>query len=171
MGPFLFVEKMSMHTQIIMVIPSPIGKLGICIANKQLVKIDFLSDEAELSLPKDTVGKQIVKQLDAYFADPNHRFCLEFELAGTPFQKQVWRALQAIPRGQTLTYGELAKKLKTAPRAIGQACRTNPIPVIIPCHRIVAANHLGGYSGNVKGRFRDIKTWLLQHEGVRDKVD
>ncbi|WP_235602990.1 methylated-DNA--[protein]-cysteine S-methyltransferase [Piscirickettsia litoralis] len=74
--------------------------------------------------------------------------------------------MQEIPRGQTLTYGELAKKLQTGPRAIGAACRTNPIPVIIPCHRIVSKQGMGGFHGKTSGKFLTIKEWLLQHEGA-----
>ncbi|MGK0673659.1 MAG: methylated-DNA--[protein]-cysteine S-methyltransferase [Halothiobacillaceae bacterium] len=84
--------------------------------------------------------------------------------AGTPFQQRVWRALAEIPLGQTRTYGELATRLGTSPRAVGGALRANPIPIIIPCHRILAAQGLGGYAGaSEEGRRR--KAWLLAHEG------
>ena len=86
--------------------------------------------------------------------------------AGTAFQQRVWAALQAIPTGSVLSYGELARQLDTAPRAIGGACRSNPIPILIPCHRVVSRQGLGGYAGEVEGELPGIKRWLLRHEGV-----
>lgn len=86
------------------------------------------------------------------------------QLNGTVFQKRVWRALLQIPCGTTLTYSDLAKKLKSHPRAIGQACRTNPLPLIIPCHRVVAKNSLGGYSGATSGKKLAFKRQLLERE-------
>ena len=72
--------------------------------------------------------------------------------------------MQKIPYGKTKSYGELAQELKTSARAIGNACRHNPLPIIIPCHRIVAKNNLGGYNGATEGKMLNIKEWLLQHE-------
>jgi methylated-DNA-[protein]-cysteine S-methyltransferase len=86
--------------------------------------------------------------------------------AGTPFQRRVWQRLSAIPAGETLTYGALARELGTSARAVGGACRTNPIPLVIPCHRVVATNGLGGYSGERGGDWLAKKRWLLAHEGV-----
>jgi methylated-DNA-[protein]-cysteine S-methyltransferase len=87
-------------------------------------------------------------------------------LKATPFQKRVWRALLTIPRGTTLTYGELAKKLNSSPRAIGQACRANPIPFLIPCHRVVGAKDKGGYFGKRTGSKMALKSWLLEQESL-----
>jgi methylated-DNA-[protein]-cysteine S-methyltransferase len=86
-------------------------------------------------------------------------------LEATPFQKQVWQALLTIPCGSTLTYGELAKKLNSSPRAVGQACRANPLPFLIPCHRVVGAKNSGGYFGARKGKKIALKQWLLEQEG------
>ncbi|HDK37468.1 MAG TPA: methylated-DNA--[protein]-cysteine S-methyltransferase [Thiolapillus brandeum] len=83
---------------------------------------------------------------------------------GTDFQKKVWQALRQIPSGEVLTYGELAKKLGSSPRAIGGACRRNPVPLLIPCHRVVAANGDGGFAGHTDGHWMEIKRWLLSHE-------
>lgn len=147
-------------------IPASFGNIRFTIQNDKLTQLEFLA--AKSNPPQDSLSKKIFSELQQYFKNPKHRFNVSFELTGTDFQKNVWKALQQIPVGQTLTYGELAKKLKTSPRAIGQACRTNPIPIIIPCHRIVAANHLGGYSGEQEGKRMNIKKWLLQHEGYLD---
>lgn len=83
---------------------------------------------------------------------------------GTPFQLRVWRALCEIPPGRTLTYGELARRLETSPRAVGGACRANPVPLLIPCHRVVARNGLGGFAGRRQGAWTDLKARLLAHE-------
>lgn len=104
-------------------------------------------------------------QFEAYLADPHRPFRLPLRPIGTAFQQRVWAALRAIPVGETRTYGDLAATLETAPRAIGQACRTNPLPILIPCHRVVARSGLGGFSGESGGRQLAIKRWLLQHEG------
>ncbi len=87
-------------------------------------------------------------------------------LEGTAFQQRVWEALQAIPPGTVLTYGELAVRLGTAARAIGGACRSNPIPILIPCHRVVAGRDWEVTPGEVTGDPLGIKRWLLRHEGV-----
>ncbi len=83
---------------------------------------------------------------------------------GTPFQLRVWRVLCEIPPGHTLTYGELARRLETSPRAVGGACRANPVPLLIPCHRVVARNGLGGFAGRRQGAWPDLKARLLAHE-------
>ena len=88
-------------------------------------------------------------------------------LAGTPFQRKVWQALRRIPPGVTRTYGELAHQLGTAPRAVGGACRRNPVLLFVPCHRVVAAAGAGGFAGETAGRWMEIKRWLLAREGVR----
>lgn len=104
------------------------------------------------------------KQIARYFKQPhNFEVPLHSEM-GTTFQLRVWQALLDIPLGQTRTYGELAKTLKTSARAIGMACRTNPLPLIVPCHRVVAANGMGGFCGKVDGKPLIVKQWLLAHE-------
>jgi len=84
--------------------------------------------------------------------------------SGTPFQQRVWSTLREIPPGERRTYGELARELGTSPRAVGGACRANPVPLLIPCHRVVAANGDGGFAGHTEGRWLEIKRWLLDHE-------
>ena len=88
-------------------------------------------------------------------------------LIGTPFQRRVWAVLQQIPPGVTRTYGELARRLGTSPRAVGGACRANPVPLFVPCHRVVTAGGgAGGFAGHGSGRWPQIKRWLLDREGV-----
>lgn len=103
-------------------------------------------------------------QIEAYFDGTLKAFDLPLAPMGTPFQQKVWQALSRIPFGTTRTYGELAKELGTAPRALGGACGRNPLPIIIPCHRVLAGNRaIGGYSG-LDGV--DSKRFLLKLEGV-----
>jgi len=123
-------------------------------------------DGKEIGNDEKEIRDDVKVELEKYFSNPKHIFNLPLDPHGTEFQKRVWKALQEIPSGETLTYGELAKKLNSHPRAVGQACRRNPIPVIIPCHRVVAQNGLGGYSGERIGALMDFKKQLLAHEGV-----
>lgn len=147
------------------VVSSPIGLLRCTVLENKLVSIEFTDDDNFLTPPTNDFSKKVAKELIAYFKSADHCFSFAIEPRGTPFQQSVWKALSAIPSGKTLTYGQLAKQLKSGPRAIGQACRTNPIPIVIPCHRIVASNHLGGYAGQQQGKIFQIKEWLLKHEG------
>lgn len=146
------------------VFSTPVGKIGILVCNDKLTHLEFLPDSSAIIQPQDAYSDKVIQQLNHYFTNPLHEFAIDLHIEGTTFQQTVWRALQNISSGETLTYGMLAKKLKTGPRAIGQACRTNRIALIIPCHRIVATHHKGGYAGNTKGKFMEIKTWLLEHE-------
>jgi methylated-DNA-[protein]-cysteine S-methyltransferase len=117
--------------------------------------------------PSPVWAEQLRDELADYFAGRRHRFTLALAPAGTPFQRRVWQALQTIPYGVTVTYGELAEQLgqPTASRAVGGANGRNPIAVVIPCHRVVAGNGLGGYTGGL-----DLKRWLLSHEGSGDAL-
>lgn len=152
------------------VIPTPFRdlRLGLCFSDNVLVGIDFLDQDVELHQPTHTTQKKVVQQIQHYFSDSAYEFDFDLQLRGTQFQKRVWQALYKIPVGETLSYGELAKQLGTSARAIGNACRTNKIPIVIPCHRIVAKTGLGGFMGHRKGSELDIKQWLLQHEHALD---
>jgi len=93
---------------------------------------------------------------------------LPLRAAGTAFQRRVWGRIDAIPSGKTRTYGELANEIGSGPRAVGNACGANPYPVVVPCHRVVAADgRLGGFAGNRAGFLLDVKRWLLNHERNR----
>lgn len=144
---------------------SPVGLIGIQFDQGKLSGLEFLVGKHYSIKDENTsLVYQITDELSYYFKNPKHAFNIDFYLSGTMYQKRIWHALQEIPSGTTFTYGDLAKKLKTGARAIGQACRTNPLPIIIPCHRVVAGNSIGGYVGNIKGAFAKIKEQLLQHE-------
>lgn len=146
----------------------PFGVLGIVTDGGALTGIDFLPAGTPESAPQDALTEKICAQLRAYLADPSFVFDLPLKAAGTPFRSRVWQALQQIPSGRTLSYGELARQLHSAPRAIGQACGANPIPIVIPCHRVLAQNGgLGGFMNSTGGDPLAIKRWLLQHESGR----
>ncbi len=110
---------------------------------------------------------RVLQQLTDYFSSAVSLKTIPVALEGTVFQKSVWKELRNIPLGETRTYGEIAKILNSSPRAVGNACRKNPIPIIVPCHRVISANGIGGYAGEIEGRQINIKRWLLNHEGVQ----
>ncbi len=107
----------------------------------------------------------LLDQLQCYLEQPLMTFSLVLRPTGTPFQHRVWEALVAIPPGHVETYGSLARGLGSGPRAVAAACRANPFPIMIPCHRVVAAKGLGGYCGHTEGPWLEMKRWLLTHEG------
>lgn len=107
-------------------------------------------------------AKLIASELDSYFNNCHHRFQVSLKPQGTLYQQRVWNALLVIPVGRTLTYGELANSLQSSPRAIGQACKNNPLAVFIPCHRVVGKTNQGGYMGRADAIC--YKTSLLNHE-------
>ncbi len=148
------------------VIAVPTGKIGIRMAGEAVSELNYLPANAPELPPADAGIQAVVVQLQAYFRDPRSPFTVALAPRGTVFQQRVWQALEAIPPGTVLTYGELATRLGTAARAIGGACRSNPIPIFIPCHRVVAQQGLGGYAGEITGDPLGIKRWLLRHEGV-----
>ena len=116
---------------------------------------------------RSDVLKEGLNQLEAYFAGTLTKFDLPLAPKGTEFQQQVYRIMQDIPFGDVLTYGAVAKKLGVSAQPIGQACGSNPIPVIIPCHRIVGTGNLGGFSG--MGGV-ETKVQLLRHEGANAQL-
>jgi len=156
-------------------ITTPIGILALLTRNDKLIGLRFCRDDFDLAnqhcgrtakICNKDIQHQVECALKKYFDQqiPIPKF--PFELHGTPFQKKVWQALCKIPFGQMRTYGELAELLNTSAQAIGNACRENPIPIIIPCHRVVSRTGWGGYCGKVSGSKIQIKTWLLQNEGT-----
>lgn len=143
---------------------APFGVLGICCEDEVLTGIDFLATDALLQEASTPFAQEICGQLAAYFDDPDFHFNIPLKLDGTAYQGKVWRAMCAIPRGQTRQYGELAQELASSARAVGQACGANPIPIVIPCHRVVSKSGLGGFAHHREGYELDIKRWLLAHE-------
>jgi methylated-DNA-[protein]-cysteine S-methyltransferase len=146
------------------ILDAPPCRLGASFTGDALTRLDFLPDGARISRRLDARATRLAAQLDAYWRDPAHPFDLLCVPTGTPFQLRVWSALRAIPPGQPTTYGALANRLGSAARAVGQACGANPLPILIPCHRVVAANGLGGFMHAASGAPLAVKAWLLRHE-------
>jgi methylated-DNA-[protein]-cysteine S-methyltransferase len=146
------------------IVATPVGPLGLLIGNERLCGVDFLDSAWRTRAPGDPLAREAVRQLRAYFTEPGWRFDLPLEELGTPFQRRVWQALRAIPAGHTRTYGALAETLGSAARAIGGACRGNPLVVVTPCHRVIARNGIGGFAGHTRGAPVARKRWLLAHE-------
>jgi methylated-DNA-[protein]-cysteine S-methyltransferase len=114
----------------------------------------------------DPLVAQACKQVLQYLQQPAAKFDLPLTQQGTAFQQLVWQAIAAIPLGQVRTYGELAREIGSGPRAVANACGANNLPLLVPCHRVVAQHGLGGFmQGKENGL--SIKQWLLKHEGVR----
>ena len=107
--------------------------------------------------------RQALEQLRAYFANDLTQFDLPICVGGSDFQRNVCNAIASIPFGETRSYGDLAKALKVPAQTVGSGCGGNPIPIIIPCHRVLGTSGLGGFSG--KGGV-ETKVWLLRHEGA-----
>lgn len=137
------------------VMQTPIGYLQIEAENGAITRVDFVKADGEW-LPDDVLLQRAVAQLKEYFAGKRKAFDLPLRPQGTAFQMAAWNVLQGIPYGETITYGEEAARMgnKKACRAVGGANHTNPIAIIIPCHRVVAAGGMGGYGAGVeKKRF------------------
>jgi methylated-DNA-[protein]-cysteine S-methyltransferase len=126
-------------------ISSPIGGLVLDEESGALVAIRWAEGEGGNSSP---LLADAARQLDAYFAGKLSRFDLPLRPAGSGFEQRVWSAMQRIPFGETRSYGDLAGEIGSAPRAVGGACGKNPIPIVIPCHRVLGKGWLGGYSGS-----------------------
>jgi methylated-DNA-[protein]-cysteine S-methyltransferase len=146
------------------VVDTPVGRLSVHTEEQMLAQIQLISD-LPLKASTSALGADICAQIEQYFQSSRFQFSIPLRQQGTEHQLKVWRALSDIPFGEVMTYGQLAKTIGSSARAVGNACRNNPIPLIVPCHRIVAANDIGGFSGAKQGRLLAIKQSLLQHEG------
>ena len=138
--------------------------LAVTTTDKGLASIDYVHGLVSQNA-SDKFGEEVVSHLERYFDDCLWRFDLPLDLFGTPFQQRLWQTLREVPAGVTDTYGQLAHQLNSGAQAIGQACRRNPVPVIVPCHRIISLRGMGGYAGEVDGKKMSIKRALLAHEG------
>lgn len=146
------------------VIDTPIGCLGLRARSGTLVAVDFLEDTAEPRESPTLFLRSVAAQLAAYFHDRHAAFTLPLAETGTPYQRRVWRALATIPVGEARSYGQLARQVGGSARSVAAACKANPWPIVVPCHRVVAADGLGGYCGATAGHALEIKHWLLRHE-------
>jgi len=150
------------------VIEFPKMKVAVATHDARVVEIRFLPPSAAEVLPRNALAAQAARQLERYRDDPDATFDLPVVVEGAPLQRAVWEAMCAIPRGKTRTYGEIARELGARfpadARAIGQACGDNRLPIVIPCHRVVAADGIGGFGHATGGYLLEVKRWLLMHE-------
>ena len=153
------------------VISAPFGCLGVQTelvdGSLMISKIDYLPSDTALISPRNALAKTFSKQCNQYFSDALSVFDVPLKPAGTAHQQKVWNATLGIEVGKTITYGEIAKRIMSGPRAVGTACGANPYPLVTPCHRVVSAQGLGGFmKEDAPGFYRQIKIWLLKHEGA-----
>ncbi|MGP1677962.1 MAG: methylated-DNA--[protein]-cysteine S-methyltransferase [Burkholderiales bacterium] len=143
---------------------TPFALVGIRTEGAELAEIVYLPRSAGALAPVNALAELACAQIERYAVDPGYRFKLPLKQIGTAFQRRVWDLIAAIPSGETRSYGDLARRLKSAPRAVGQACGTNYFPLVIPCHRVVAAQGLGGFAHTSSGYLIEVKRRLLLHE-------
>ncbi len=147
------------------VLRTPFAHVGIRTGSDHIVGIDYLDFDAPLVAPANDLARAAAAQIEAYLRDPSRPFDLPWMAAGTAFQQRVWGEIARIASGSTRTYGELAAVLGSAPRAVGGACGSNPVPLLVPCHRVTAAGgRLGGFMHSRSRLPLSIKQWLLDHE-------
>jgi len=144
-----------------------IATIGLQFVGSKLIKVDYLNNKTQQE-PTTKLAETVKNKIEKYLnpQSKTKKINVDMRLNVTAFQEKVLEQLLQIPYGETRTYGEIAKILKTSPRAVGNACRNNPVPIIIPCHRVVAANGIGGYAGATEGSLLGIKYQLLYLEGV-----
>ncbi|MCV2894161.1 methylated-DNA--[protein]-cysteine S-methyltransferase [Lentibacter sp. XHP0401] len=140
-------------------VDTPTGAVTLTEENSAIVAVEWGGRFGDTS----DVLCDAERQIEAYFAGELREFGLPLKVRGSQFQQDVCAVMAAIPFGDTLTYGDIAKRLGAPAQAVGQACGGNPIPLIIPCHRVLGASGLGGFSGGVGV---ETKVWLLKHEGA-----
>jgi methylated-DNA-[protein]-cysteine S-methyltransferase len=145
---------------------TPFAVLGIRTEGDALAEIRFLPKASKGLAPQNDLAARACAQIGRYLADPEFRFDLPLARRGTEFQRRVWAKIAAISPGRTRRYGDLAQELRSAPRAVGQACGENPFPLVVPCHRVVAAAAIGGFAHSDGGFQLSVKRWLLSHEGA-----
>ncbi len=150
------------------IVAAAFGAIGIRTEPGVIRELVYLPRHFSEKEPTDPLAEQAARQVERYLQEPDFRFDLPLAEAGTAFQRRVWDAIAAIPRGEVLTYGQVAKLIGSAPRAVGQACGANWFPLIIPCHRVTASGGLGGFANHddETGFHLGVKRWLLAHEGA-----
>ena len=159
-------------------VPEYLGRLSLTFEDGNLVTLEIgARQNKRLAKNSEEISSyhQVSNALESYFQNQIEfnktnnipgLSRLKLDPQGTAFQKAVWQELMKIPGGEVRTYKDIALKLGSSPRAVGNACRQNPIPILIPCHRVVSVSGPGGYAGKTAGREMQIKKWLLMHEGV-----
>ncbi|MBS0321978.1 MAG: methylated-DNA--[protein]-cysteine S-methyltransferase [Proteobacteria bacterium] len=150
------------------VVDTPFGPVGIATNATAVTRVRYLDADVDARAPRDAIAALAAREIARYLDDPGYAFTVALAPQGSAFQRRVWDAIAAIPAGASRTYGELAQKLQSAPRAVGQACGANPIALLIPCHRVIGSRGaLGGFMHSAGAGPLAVKRWLLAHEGSR----
>lgn len=148
------------------IVPSPFGAVGVVAKDDFVTTLRLLPNLQQEQTSEQPFVQSVVRQIKQYFAQPDQVIDIPTAVKGTAFQKRVWQAISTIPPGKTITYSELAAMVNSGPRAVANACGANQVPLVVPCHRVVAKQGLGGFmQGEAQGLA--IKAWLLQHEQKR----
>lgn len=148
------------------IVAAPGFSLGVHCSDEEVLAIRYCPPQPERA-PTNLLAAEVVRQLRAYLVEPGFVFGLPLRPSGTAFQRRVWTEIALIPNRQTRSYGDLARTLRSAPRAVGQACGANPFALAIPCHRVIAAGgRLGGFAHRDDGFMLGVKRWLLEHEAA-----
>ena len=145
------------------IINAPFGGVGIHVESDYVVGIQLFPIQQSARETSHQFAQYIAHKISQYFMQAASILDIPYAVSGTPFQKRVWKAISDIPAGEVLTYSELAEKVGSGPRAVANACGANRLPLLIPCHRVVAKNGLGGFMQGIDGGLK-IKEWLLAHE-------
>lgn len=143
-------------------INTPAGKLVLYYQSGVISRTDWELDDS----PFQSCEHSLQQPLDQYWLNLDKPISIKLLRQGTPFRNRVWAELCKIPLGETISYSALAGKIGSAARAVGNACRDNPFPLLIPCHRVVSVSGIGGYSGHTEGDFMTIKRKLLAFEST-----
>lgn len=153
------------RTRAAAVVSAPFGGVEVHVDGDCITRLHFVPDGRTVAARSD-LAAEAATQLSRYFIDPQFRFALPLAVRGTPFQQRVWEAISGIACGTTATYGEIARTLDAPARSVGQACGDNRLPIVIPCHRVVGVDGLGGFAHASGGFPAIVKRWLLEHEGA-----
>jgi len=150
------------------IVAAPFGAVGIRTEAGSVRELVYLPPHFAEKDALDAAAGLAAQQVTQYLADPDFVFSLPLMPVGSAYQQRVWAAIRAIPRGTVRTYGQVAREIASAPRAVGQACGANWFPLVIPCHRVTAAGGLGGFASHddENGFHLSVKRWLLRHEGA-----
>ena len=149
------------------VVATPFGGVAARLADGAVSEMLYVPKSIRPQAGRTPLARELARQVRAYLADPDFRFDLPLAERGSAFQRRVWQAIGGIPSGSTRTYGDIARVLRSGPRAVGQACGANWFSLVVPCHRVLAAGGLGGFGNHDEDGFHiGIKRWLLRHEGI-----
>lgn len=140
--------------------------IAVCMQGDALAHVHITGAKPNCGKQPEPAAREVMRQLVNYLKNPRYVFNLPLYQQGTAFQRQVWQTLCEIPSGEVRTYGELANLLGSGARAVGNACRANPVPLVVPCHRVVGVSGIGGFMGQRDQNTPALqyKSWLLQHE-------